>query len=272
MTPPDPRQALFVLALLSVPGVVIYARMLRRVRERGGRVETAAFGLTELLLSFFYFGLFAIGTLLMGKKGGELARTPTSEDHLGGMVMLGLFGLLPLAFLAARGVSLTTLFGLRRQPWLRALWHSVLLIAAAFPICSAVGFAAAVLLGESARQQDVVVLYQNVAQGGPGPSLWLLIISAAIFHPIVEEVIFRGYLYAVFKGWAGAAASAFSTALLFGLVHGSLTHILPLTCLALLLTLAYEWSGSLLVPVSMHAVFNSVQLALLTWGGEWVKS
>ena len=33
--------------------------------------------------------------------------------------------------------------------------------------------------------------------------------------------------------------------------------------LALCLTIAYEWTGSLFVPIAMHAMFNSMNLLLM---------
>jgi membrane protease YdiL (CAAX protease family) len=100
-------------------------------------------------------------------------------------------------------------------------------------------------------------------EAGKTRSVALVIFAAVVFQPAVEEFLFRGYFYGVFKGWAGAAASAIFTATVFATIHTSVTALLPLLVFALVLTLAYEWSGSLLVPISMHMVFNGAQLALM---------
>jgi len=42
--------------------------------------------------------------------------------------------------------------------------------------------------------------------------------------------------------------------------------------LALCFTLAYEASGSLVVPMSMHALFNSAQLLFLYWQAQTPNS
>jgi membrane protease YdiL (CAAX protease family) len=39
----------------------------------------------------------------------------------------------------------------------------------------------------------------------------------------------------------------------------------PLFVLGSCFTIAYEWSGSILVSMTMHALFNSVSLALLAF-------
>ena len=62
------------------------------------------------------------------------------------------------------------------------------------------------------------------------------------------------------RSWALAAGLA---ALLFALAHFNLASALPLFVLALGLSLAYVASGSLWVPILMHALFNTFSLALL---------
>ena len=59
--------------------------------------------------------------------------------------------------------------------------------------------------------------------------------------------------------WAAAAVSA----ALFAWIHGSALAFAPLFALGVLLALAYERSGTLLVPVYIHAFFNATSLAFL---------
>jgi membrane protease YdiL (CAAX protease family) len=84
---------------------------------------------------------------------------------------------------------------------------------------------------------------------------------AVIVAPVAEEVIFRGYLYPVVKKYAGTTVALLLTAVLFAVLHGHVPSIPALTMLAVCLGLAYEKSGSLLVPMIMHAVFNAVSVA-----------
>ena len=127
------------------------------------------------------------------------------------------------------------------------------------------------LQGE-AKEQEIVTLYRDVARAGDASNVALLLFVAVMFQPVVEEIIFRGYFYAVFKSWAGSLASAIATATLFATIHTTVVAFPALLILALALTLAYEWSGSLLVPISMHMAFNGVQLALLTIGSRVVNT
>ena len=55
---------------------------------------------------------------------------------------------------------------------------------------------------------------------------------------------------------------------LFAAVHMKLPALFPLWILAIILTLSYELSGSLWVPIGIHAGFNtfSVVVMLTGWG------
>ena len=73
----------------------------------------------------------------------------------------------------------------------------------------------------------------------------VLISSAVVVAPLVEEVIFRGYLYPVFKRFSDRFLAAIVTSMMFALVHGNVPGTLPLFALALMLTIAYELTGCL---------------------------
>lgn len=103
-------------------------------------------------------------------------------------------------------------------------------------------------------------------QGGTQPTwitlaLWL---GAAVAAPVAEEFFFRGLMQNVLNAitrrpWAAIAL----TAMAFGAVHVSQPHTIPaLIVLGLLLGFAYERTGSILVPISIHALFN---LKTLLW-------
>ena len=61
----------------------------------------------------------------------------------------------------------------------------------------------------------------------------------------------------------GHFLAAIVTSMLFALVHGNVPGTLPLFALALMLTIAYELTGCLWVPIAIHALFNAIQTALM---------
>ena len=83
-------------------------------------------------------------------------------------------------------------------------------------------------------------------------------LSAIIFAPLIEEIIFRGYLYPVIKRFSHPIFSCVITSLIFAVIHSNLEGLIPLFLLAIVLTIFYEISKSIWVPILMHACFNGV--------------
>lgn len=96
----------------------------------------------------------------------------------------------------------------------------------------------------------------------------LLIFSAAIIAPLVEELFFRGFIYGVMKRYTDGLFAALCSSILFAIVHMHVGTLLPLTLLALIFCALYERTGSLLVPMLLHAVFNSVSLMVMLFFPE----
>jgi membrane protease YdiL (CAAX protease family) len=165
------------------------------------------------------------------------------------------------------------IFGFRRWKW-KESWKLLLWIGAGSAIAlPAVQSIVVVshqglqsIFGKSLEDQVAV---QSLREADKEPLIQILLIAqACIVAPIVEEVIFRGYLYGVLKRFTGAMFAAFIGASLFAVAHNNLPVVLPLWGFAIFLTLFYEASRSLWVPIGMHAVFNSVQVyRLLESGG-----
>ncbi|MEJ2366092.1 MAG: type II CAAX endopeptidase family protein [Deltaproteobacteria bacterium] len=91
--------------------------------------------------------------------------------------------------------------------------------------------------------------------------LVLFFIVGGIVGPAAEELFFRGILYGFFRRWGVIVALILST-LIFVLCH-PISHGIPVTRLVggLLFAAAYEISGSLFVPITIHGLGN---LAIFT--------
>jgi len=267
-------QVLGALLIACVPiGIIIYARLLRHLREKGGRVQTAAVAIPDGLLASFLFLFLAMQTVLVITRGdAEPAPKITFEKVLpSALFCLGALALL-ITFLQVRGVELRRFFGLQGMRGARAAILAVGLIFALFPILLVIGAAANAALGAEAQEQELIGIFRETFIESDYAALALLAVVAAISQPLVEEVFFRGYFYVVGKRYLGALASAVATSLLFAAVHFNAAAFPALVVLALAFTLAYEVTGTILVPIVMHATFNSAQLALLAWQAHGIPS
>src|ERR1700736_1169828 len=83
--------------------------------------------------------------------------------------------------------------------------------------------------------------------------------------PGVEEFLFRFFIYGVLKRYFGRLLGVIFSALLFAAVHAHLPSFAPLFVLGSCFAIAYEWSGSILVPMMMHALFNAITLTALAF-------
>jgi len=91
--------------------------------------------------------------------------------------------------------------------------------------------------------------------------LILFFIVGGMVGPVAEELFFRGVLYGFLRRWGMIVALVLST-VIFVLCH-PIGHGIPVTRLVggFLFALAYEFGGSLIVPITIHTLGN---LAIFT--------
>nr|WP_277611316.1 CPBP family intramembrane glutamic endopeptidase [Microbulbifer celer] len=98
--------------------------------------------------------------------------------------------------------------------------------------------------------------------------LALIIVFAA---PLLEELVFRGYL---FRAWRhsrlGFSGTLLLTSILFALLHAGQYHWIQLSfifVLALILGVAREKSGSVLLPMLLHLLNNLTSAVVVIYFG-----
>jgi membrane protease YdiL (CAAX protease family) len=160
--------------------------------------------------------------------------------------------------LVYRNEPLARVFGWSSCGFVAALGRALLCLLAAYPLLMLVQSMVYGVSGGDLTPQDVVEFLQKAQTTRDRTAILAM---AVVIAPLSEEVIFRGFLYPVGKRYFGPFASALSTALLFAVLHGHMASIPALFTLALGLSLAYEKTGSILVPVLMHSVFNAISVA-----------
>ena len=84
----------------------------------------------------------------------------------------------------------------------------------------------------------------------------LLILIGGIVAPVAEELFFRGVLYGFFRRW-GVIVAVIASTLLFVSVH-PFSHGIPVIQIigGILFAVAYEVEGSLMSPITIHALGN----------------
>jgi len=82
------------------------------------------------------------------------------------------------------------------------------------------------------------------------------LIQAVVIAPVIEELFFRGFLLTYLKTYVTTWPAIVISAALFAVAHQNLDSVLPLWVLGIVLGVAYEHTGSILLPMGIHACFN----------------
>lgn len=93
-----------------------------------------------------------------------------------------------------------------------------------------------------------------------------LVISIILIAPIIEEIIFRSFIYRLIKRYTNILLSSLLTALLFGLIHDNILAFTILFMLSIFLTYMYEKYGNLMYSILTHMLFNTLMLIFIISG------
>lgn len=143
-----------------------------------------------------------------------------------------------------------------RPGWPVPLYHAVGSLLVALPVLIFFNLGWTVLLRELGlpeEPQDLIAIFANTKS-----SLVLagMLLVACGLAPLSEELMFRAGLYRFCRQRLGRATSLLINGVCFGALHGNWAGFLPLALLGVALSLAYEATGDIRVPVIAHALFN----------------
>jgi len=94
----------------------------------------------------------------------------------------------------------------------------------------------------------------------------LVLFLASGFAPLFEETMFRGALFRDLRRRFGLILSAAIMAVVFAAIHPQGPAMIPaLGSLAFGFALIREWRGSLIAPMTAHAVHNGILVCALWW-------
>lgn len=115
-------------------------------------------------------------------------------------------------------------------------------------------------------------LFQKIGANGPTLSLpnntwwWLLInlVILGVVPAIVEELLFRGIIFQGLRRSFSATSAVLLTALLFALMHQSITQFIYPLILGVILCEVMEKTGNIIYPMIIH-LFNNVSTLLIDY-------
>ena len=194
----------------------------------------------------------------------EASQMPPENVVLVGTVFMLLIVCAVLTYLRlVRGLDPVELFGLRQMSVRSAFFVALGAIFVAYLVIFTVKwFVEQKIYGGNFPDSSSQETVQSFEHGSLSFRL-IMGVAAVIIAPVVEETLFRGFLYGIGKRFTDRWFSAIVVSFLFAAMHQHVGSLVPLFVLALSFTLAYEATGSLLVPIFMHSLFNALNIALL---------
>jgi membrane protease YdiL (CAAX protease family) len=222
------------------------------------------------LMSMFgavYFGIFILNSVIRFELGDLLARHGFGENHLL-IVGLSVTQLITLVLIAQFAIAVRRHSGTtvgaywRGSDVKRAAWGVPLFVLVLVPV-GILFWGTELLLHELGVSVDPQPLVMRLWETG---SVWFVVLVSAFavfVAPLVEETLFRGILYPTLRARWGMWPAILINSFVFALLHFHLPTLIPLMGLAVLLSLAFEVTGSLPVCIVAHGLFNGTSLALI---------
>src|SRR5919109_5350526 len=260
-----PSLALGLLyALYTFASLCVYLSLIYQISTRSRKGSTAdaparAFGMPEAILAsvLILFFLLTISSTIQDPSLQFNARNLLANFLLTAFVVLVIVTLLQF-----RGFDVGTLAGFFRISLFRALGTGAMLLFFGYPLILLSEAINQRFFGGGSSKQSIVEFFSG---SRTMEERIIIIVFAVAIAPIVEEFVFRFFIYGVLKRYFGCLLGVILSALLFAAAHAHFPSFVPLFVLGTCFAIAYEWSGSILVSMTMHSLFNSLALTALAF-------
>ncbi|HEY5766294.1 MAG TPA: type II CAAX endopeptidase family protein [Candidatus Udaeobacter sp.] len=260
-----PSLALSLLsALYFIASLCVYVSLIYQISARirivsGADAPARAFGLPEAVLASVLIFFFL---LTLGSTVPDPALQFHPRNLLANFLVSAFVVLVIATLLQFRGFDVGALAGFFRINFFRTLGTGAILLFFAYPL---IGFSETInqrFFGGGSSKQSIVEFF---SASRTIEERILIIVFAVAIAPIVEEFVFRFFIYGVFKRYVGCLLGVILSSLLFAVAHAHFPSFVPLFVLGSCFAIAYEWSGSILVSMTMHSLFNSLTLIALAF-------
>ncbi len=250
--------ALYLIASICVYLSLTYQISIR-IRNAETDKPTRKFGLPEAILA----GLLALFLLLtISSTVSQPSIQFSPRNLLANFLFVSFVVLVIVSLLQFRGFHVEALAGFFKISFFRTLATGAILLFFAYPL---IGLSETInqwLFGGGSGKQSIVEFFSG---SRTIDQRVMIIVFAVAIAPVFEEFLFRFFIYGVLKRYFGCFFGVVFSALLFSAAHAHFPSFVPLFVLGSCFAIAYEWSGSILVSMTMHSLFNSLTLTALAF-------
>ena len=249
----------YLIASIGVYLSLSYQISTRTRNASGAEAPAHTFGLPEGVLA----GLLTLFLLLtVSSTVSQPSIQFSARNLLANFLFTAFVVLIIVTLLQFRGFDVGELAGFFRISFFRALATGAILLFFAYPL---IGLAEAInqrLFGGGSSKQSIVEFFSGSRTIN---ERIMIIVFAVAIAPVFEEFLFRFFIYGVLKRYFGCLVGVILSAVLFSAAHAHVPSFVPLFVLGSCFAIAYEWSGSILVSMTMHSLFNSLTLIALAF-------
>lgn len=161
---------------------------------------------------------------------------------------------------AERRAGVMRLLGIGRLPERRDTGLALLAVAGYYAITATFTLLMAQVVPPSVMGQKQQVDIVTLASGGEKVVSFLVL---ALVVPVIEELIFRGYLFGKLRPLIGMVGASLLTSLIFAVAHGQLNVGVATFVLSMLSCCLREYTGATWSGVGLHMIINAVAALLL---------
>lgn len=167
------------------------------------------------------------------------------------------------ALTRAGGIPWRSAFGWSAQSSLKNAVRGFLLLLATMPILMFYTAVYHFLLDALDMQPTLQDVTSAIAGENSTPMRVYFALLAVAIAPLFEEILFRGIGLPLLAQRYGVGFAVVAISIIFALVHGHVPSLVPLFLLSVALSLAYIYTESIVAPVVMHSLFNTVTVTIL---------
>ena len=213
--------------------------------------------LTIIAFSLLPLLRFAPFLRALGLAPASLLWVPLLMLLLDGFLVLTIF-----AFAAGKGRPAWKAVGLSTRRLLRSLAQGFTGYLVVFPWLFLLLFLTVELVRFFHLKPPIEPIQVLLFQQRDPLVIGLLVVLSCVIGPIAEELFFRGVLFAAVRRRFRRGTAILLSGAAFALIHTNPIGFLPIMLIGSLLAYLYERTGSLLSPIAVHILHNTLLMSI----------
>lgn len=175
-----------------------------------------------------------------------------------------------LIVVAVAGAGWAAQYGMHRLSYFTLPLLALLILFASFTFIQPIGILSNALIEALGFKIELQSPVNKLFEIDDPDRLANLLFLAVVIAPVVEEIVFRGFLHPLLKSTLPTWLAIVLTSLVFAAFHFHAPVFAQLFVLAVIMSLAYEFTGSLGLCILIHMFFNAFQAALALFMRFWI--